>query len=418
MSTWSAFDTTLTHSPDLSTIETDGTDIYWLDGSSNLIHYDISTNTETIIYTLGTSPIDFIWEFCVFGGNVYAVGSDASGSVDVYIYNGTPDDWSSVDTLRANRTAGTYAQIFCNDDWMVALHVDYNTTYTTVSHYTNDGSSWAAAGFATTPIMAQSNLPGVLACLKQYGSRPAITAFCVSNAGGPGYACTGQALMKFGGTAWTNVDNPIVDANRVVGPESDTCWTWDVQGADLTCSELSNDDFSTQSVPDSAVCVIPTINMPESIAYDNNGNDLVLYKWSGLSWSSWDTGVNINIDPATPDARLLRTSDNNVYLVIFNTYTSTYEIWKRADAYVVTAGAAQFYFGNNELLKTADLTITGTLPGAMAVNPQSYDVVVGNNTVDTVMAEKLVDSNGYATPTDFTDGISATDDSIKKLEYI
>lgn len=335
---WTMVQDTWTIEPrNFDKVDSDGVDLYWQNDDFGITHYDVSGDVETEIYTDGTAPILYLWSFCIFKGDIYIMGRNSTSPFppSVFKYDGTPNNWTSVDVLRADATSGTYGNIFCNDDWMVATHVDYDEGRTTVSHYTTNGTGWSVASFGTTPKMSQGGGPTAIEPQRMPGSRPVINTFCTANSGVPNRTCTNDVLMKFTGTAWSDIDNPAVEECRMVAPEADTCWTWEPQGGDGTYSEVTEDAFDVFVPTNDDVNTLLLVDFPESLGYDNIGSNCQLYKWDGSSWQTWDLITDLNQYPSEDTSWVARMDNNDCYMMTYNTHVSfALELWKRDEPYV------------------------------------------------------------------------------------
>lgn len=397
MATWSSYRAPLnnTPSPDFS-IHNDDEYCYWITVSgsvTNLVQYDPVADTETLIYDESKHGTEFIWEHTVFNGGVYIVASeDSSNDPVVYQYDGTPDSWTLVQKLRVGRTAGTYAAIFANDEYIAAVHVDYQEGVDSIGYHSTDGTNWSESSFETMPIMADNISPG-LHCKRIYKYRPIITAFCTANTGAPDRDCTNTNTMMFNGAGWVDIITGASDNSQLaflISPIYNQIWTWEVDGVSGLYTERNNDIFSLPDVPNNQIMPVQTPSYYQQFGIASGTVSSEIYIWESNNDDDWlllDTlSDGINLSSADFPAMMVFEFDNyNAYFLFFNLDNSQSEIWKRDEP--LPGPQAILYFGQGVLNEVATLGFKKSPPQGLALRDSLGTVVVGSDSPDNTMVQ-------------------------------
>jgi len=425
MATWSSYRAPLNNNPDMSYgIHNDDDYCYWVSTSgstANLVQYDPEADTEILIWNETSQGSAFIWNHTVFNGDVYIIASeDSTGDPVVLKYDGTPDSWVEVQKLRVGRTAGTYGNIFANDEYIAAVHVDYQEGIDSIGYHSADGTSWSESSFETMPIMGDSLDPGVR-CSKIYKYRPIITAFCTTNTGAPDRDCTNTNTMKFNGSGWVDIVSGVVDNSDLaflISPIYNQLWTWEVDGVSLLYTERNTDAFASPDVPDNQIMPVQTPSYYQQFGISSGTTSSELYFWQSNNRDDWELldtiSDGVNVASSDYPAMMVFEFDNyNAYFLFYNLDNTQYEIWKRDEP--LPGPQATLYFGVGLLEEKATLQFKKSPPQGLALRESLGTLVAGSDTPDNTMVEYT--EHPYITPIESDTGIP-TGTSVSAIRWI
>lgn len=425
MATWSSYRAPLNNNPSMSySIHNDDDYCYWVSTSgsvNSLIQYDPVADTETAIYNESDYATEFLWDFTTFQDGVYIIASEEStGDPIVYKYDGTPGNWTEVQKLRVGHTAGTFGVIYSNNEFIAAIHVDYQEGVDTIGYHSTDGANWSESYFETLPIMADNYQP-LSHTKRSYKYRPIITAFCTTNTGAPDRDCTNTNLMQFNGSGWVDLISGVSDNSELiflVSPIYNQCWTRELDGVSGLYTEETNDIFTLPSAPNAQIQPVTTTNYGKQFGISSGTTASELYIWNSNNSTDWELldtisdGVNI-ASSDYPSMMVFEFDTRDAYFLFYNLDNTRYEIWKRDEP--LPPINATLWVGQGTMLEKCELPFQRSMPGAFALRESLGTVVVGSDTPDNEMV--AYSNNPYASAIEADTGIP-TGTSVSAIRWI
>lgn len=425
MATWSSYRAPLNNQPSMNySIHNDDNYCYWVSASgsvNSLIQYDPVADTEVPIYNESNHGTEFIWDFTTFNDGVFVlVSQDSTADPTIYMYDGTPDSWTLVQKLNTGITAGTFGVIYSNDEYIAAVHVDYQEGTDSVGYHSGDGLNWNVSDFETMPIMADNYSP-LSHTRRSYKYRPIITAFCTTNTGAPDRDCTNTNLMQFDNGKWVNIITGVSDNSELVflvSPIFNQCWTRETDGVSGLYTEMTNDLFTAPSVPNAQIQAVITTNYGRQFGIASGTTASELYIWNSNNSTDWELldtiadGVNI-ASSDYPSMMVFEFDARDAYFMFYNLDNTRYEIWKRDEP--LPAINATLWVGQGIMALKCELPFQRSMPGAFALRESLGTVVAGSDTPDNEMV--AYSNNPYASAIESDIGIP-TGTAISAIRWV
>ncbi len=311
----------LAHEAD-SRATSDGTDIYYIVGTTDIYKYDVSAATSTQIADTNTwdSTSDVIDSgngnnLCWFGTSLFIGIKHAGGTYNegqVWEYDGS--SWTKVYSPAASSNHGI--DLLKSDSTYIVVSISTATGADIRAHST-DGSSWnASTTFGTDPKIFDAVVDGA-------GNDTAQGIFATAT------DSSDDRITEFQAGNWASVDD-IADSAawfHAHGPDRQ----WKVESGTY---KWTTDDFSTDNTP--ATNRIPgrSLGLPYSVAYGASGSTLNLYYWDAGS-NDWDAGESISAGATVNSlGHMFRMTDKEAYAIV--RVSGNDQIWQR-DVPIVNA---------------------------------------------------------------------------------
>lgn len=418
MATWTRL--AASAASDVMNICSDGVNIFYVDGdpeinitTGDVLKFDTSTDTESTVVDTSALPGTSVWisSIAVFKGDLYVqiLSEDTPALFSLKVYKLVGSSLSLVYTFYSGRGPGEgahYSRLYvsASEEQLIATSIitgfpDFGFTSQVV--YSGDGTRWSVGSWAVDPLVPASWSHKFNTATSF--SNGVYDYFCNSEDGTPAHLCDNEVIYLWDGVSSFVVHQPTphTEGMHSTSPNGNIHWA-------ITGDEYFDLPYLIKTTLTVNTTVLHQVNMRTMFATKKLGvglgSELYFLSANSLTWNLLDTINFLAFDPnfEIESAAIIKMTNNDVYIVGVNNFSTFVEIWKRSEQLLFTLSG--FFQDRDKVTFRSEMPVPSIAPGAIhSVGKRTY---VGTGEPSSPVVAYAESEDSFGSWTDFSGSLS------------